>query len=109
MEVADVEEQVWDWGRRQAGVGLSSRTQTPSPRGQSLEGQQREVLPVPLGAAAGLSTKVRLKRDMALVPQAAAAMRNEAPAPSFSSIDTSGAGRRPPRGRGELSFTPNDS
>lgn len=99
-----MEEQEWDWGRRPAAVELRSLLQTPSPRAQSLEGhaaegkgQPRGDMPVPLGAAAGLSTKVRLKRDMALVPQAAAAMRTEGPR-SFSSIDPSRAGRRPPRG-----------
>lgn len=88
-----MEQQEWDWGRRPAAGGLRSLLQTPSqPRSQSLQGQaaggkgqQRGGMPLPahLGAAAGLSTKVRLKRDMALMPQAAAAMRIAGPAQIF--------------------------
>lgn len=109
------EEQEWEWGRRLAAGGLRSRLQAPSPRGQSLEGQAAEGKgqprggeppPVPRGAAAGLSTKVRLNRDMALVPQAAAAMGNAGPAQRFSSIDSSRSGRRGPEGRGGLSLPP---
>lgn len=85
--MGDVEEQEWewDWGRRLHSL-------PPSPRGQSLQGQAaggkqqpRGAVPAPgpLGAAAGLSTNVRLKRAMALVPQAAAAMGIADPAEFF--------------------------
>lgn len=87
-----VEQQEWDWGRRPAVAGLHSLPPMPSPRSQSLQGQAaggkgqpRGGAPVlgPLGAAAGLSTKVRLNRAMALVLQAAAAMGMEGPAEFF--------------------------
>lgn len=76
--MGDVEEQEWEWD-----CGRRLHSLPPSPRDQSLQGQAaggkqqpRGAVPAPgpLGAAAGLSTKVRLKRAMALVPQAAAAM-----------------------------------
>lgn len=114
--MGDAEEQEWDCGRRQAAGGVRSQPQTPSPRGQSLEGQAAEdkgqprggepaPAPVPRGAAAGLSTKVRLNRHMALVPQAATAMGIVGPEQSFFSIDPSRAGRRPV-GRGRLFLHP---
>ena len=78
------------WGERPAAAGLRSRQHTPSPRGRSLDGQAaggkgqpREGVPAPLGAAPGLSTKVLLKRDMALVLQATAAMGIAGPAQFF--------------------------
>lgn len=107
-----MEEQEWGWGRRPAAGGLRSLLQTPSPRAQSLEGhaaegkgQQRGEMPAPLGAAAGLSTKVRLKRDMALVPQAAAAMRTEGPA-QLSLHRPEPSWEAPTEGWGELSLHP---
>lgn len=85
MGDAEEQEWEWDWGRRLHSL-------QPSPRGQSLQGQAaggkqqpRGAVPAPgpLGAAAGLSTNVRLKRAMALVPQAAAAMGIADPAEFF--------------------------
>lgn len=112
--MGDVEEQDWDWGKWPAAVGLHSLLQTPSLRGQSLEGQvvggreqPRGEMPVlvALGAAVGLSTKVRLKRDMALMPQAAAAMRFAGPAQFF--LPTQAKLGSAHRGVGRLSLHPN--
>lgn len=88
--MGDAEVLEWGWGERPAAAGLRSRPHTPSPRGRSLDGQAaggkgqpREGVPAPLGAAPGLSTKVLLKRDMALVLQATAAMGIAGPAQFF--------------------------
>lgn len=68
--MADVEQE-WGWGRQLA-VGL--RAQDQSLQGQAVGGQEqhRGGEPGVLGAATGLSTKVRLTKAMALVLPAAA-------------------------------------
>lgn len=94
------EEQAWEWawggGRRPA--RLRSRD-------QSLQGHAAGDREPPLGAAAGLSTQVRLKRPMALKLQAAAAMGTADPQALFLPWLGQG-GRHPPRGaRGKSDAT----
>lgn len=103
----------WGWGERPATAELRSRPHTPSPRGRSLDGQAaggkgqpREGVPAPLGAAPGLSTKVLLKRDMALVLQATAAMGIAGPARFFLHRPEP-RGEAPSAGRDGLSLTRN--
>ena len=106
--MGDAEGLEWGWGGRPAAAGLRSLPHTPSPRGRSLEGQAaggkgqpRGGVPAPLGAAPGLSTKVRLKRDMALVPQATAAMGIAGPAQFFLHRPEK-SGEAPTEGRDQL-------
>lgn len=99
---------MWDWGRRPA-AGHHSRGPSLGGQGAGGKGQPREMpAPGPLGAAAGLSTKVRLKRDIALVLQAAAAIGN-AGARESSLHRPQRSWEAPTEGRGRSSLHPNPS